>query len=211
MFHISQVILHPCQLGFGFKEKNNPHAFQQVNYLRVVLYLFHSVGTQADGSLSDTAEAAAGCHCDDTDPRTHKRCLVTVSPSVHSVGLTNISASFSSLPGWGNLLGVSVREFIDMRQQPPQAPSSFYGSATLWSHNTRQALVRTDNCTTTVYINRQSSNCHTVEAGIEPGYWPLEHLLFLRSLHMPGLENRSAELIQGWFPNRRVEIPPLCG
>lgn len=155
---------------------------------RVVLYLFHSVGTQADGSLSDTAEAAAGCHCDGTDPRTHKRCLVAVSPSVHSVGLTNISASFSSLPGWGNLLGESVREFIDMRQHPPQAPSSLNGSPTLWSHNTRQALVRTDNCTTTMYINRQTLSCHTVEAGIEPGYWPLEQLLSLRSLHMPGLE-----------------------
>lgn len=54
-----------------------------------------------------------------------------------------------------------------------------------------------------------SSFFRTVEAAL--CYWGLEHLLFVRALHFPSLENRGLPNIKGQLCPWQVENPPLGG
>ena len=66
----------------------------------------------------------------------------------------------------------------------------------------RHVLVRTDNRTTVAYINRQGGvhSAALLVMAENLWSWASEHLQSLRALHIPGLENRGADLMSRGGP-----------
>lgn len=58
-------------------------------------------------------------------------------------------------------------------------------------------MVRSDQCTAMAYINRQVGICSIALLKLAKSLWvwASKHLLSLRALHVPGLENRNANLM----------------
>lgn len=66
----------------------------------------------------------------------------------------------------------------------------------------RHVLVRSDNCTTVAYINRQGGvrSAALLSMAENLWMWASEHLRSLKALHVPGVENRGADIMSRGGP-----------